>query len=122
MQVMHSDLKTKNVLLTKDHVTAKIADVGLSQFLDHQTNQPNIIACERCSRKQKATCFKAVVVQAFHCTAMHWTSCEADRADSIVCSLCRDIVSAKTLLLNTSVDLAAWFLLRCSQFIFVHEV
>jgi serine/threonine protein kinase len=45
-QVMHSDLKTKNVLLTKDHVTAKIADVGLSQFLDHQTNQPNIIACE----------------------------------------------------------------------------
>ena len=46
MQVMHSDLKTKNVLLTKDQVTAKIADVGLSQFLDHQTNQPNIIACE----------------------------------------------------------------------------
>lgn len=43
---MHSDLKTKNVLLTKDDVTAKIADVGLSQFLDHQTNQPNIIACE----------------------------------------------------------------------------
>jgi serine/threonine protein kinase len=47
MQVMHSDLKTKNVLLTKDHVTAKIADVGLSQFLDHQTDQPNIIACEQ---------------------------------------------------------------------------
>jgi serine/threonine protein kinase len=56
MQVMHSDLKTKNVLLTKDHVTAKIADVGLSQFLDHQTNQPNIIACEHYSPVWQPEC------------------------------------------------------------------
>jgi len=44
LQVMHSDLKTKNVLLTKDGVTAKIGDVGLSQFLEQNENQPDIIA------------------------------------------------------------------------------
>ena len=31
--VMHSDLKTKNILLTRDQATAKIADVGLAQFM-----------------------------------------------------------------------------------------
>ena len=30
---MHSDLKTKNILLTRDQATAKIADVGLAQFM-----------------------------------------------------------------------------------------
>ncbi len=32
-QVMHSDLKTKNILLTRNQQTAKIADVGLAQFM-----------------------------------------------------------------------------------------
>ena len=31
--VMHSDLKTKNILLTRDQATAKIGDVGLAQFM-----------------------------------------------------------------------------------------
>ncbi len=30
---MHSDLKTKNILLTRNQQTAKIADVGLAQFM-----------------------------------------------------------------------------------------
>lgn len=32
-QVMHSDLKTKNILLTRNQQMAKIADVGLAQFM-----------------------------------------------------------------------------------------
>ncbi len=44
VQVLHSDLKTKNVLLTKDG-TAKIGDVGLSEFLEHNFNAPDKIAC-----------------------------------------------------------------------------
>lgn len=72
MQVMHSDLKTKNVLLTKDQVTAKIADVGLSQFLDHQTDQPNIIACERCWQTLQLECLKNSCRPAvpLHCKAL----------------------------------------------------
>ncbi len=45
--MLHSDLKTKNVLLTKDG-TAKIGDVGLSEFLEHNFNAPDKIACARC--------------------------------------------------------------------------
>ena len=43
-QVLHSDLKTKNILLTKSG-TAKIGDVGLSEFLEHNFNSPDKIAC-----------------------------------------------------------------------------
>ena len=38
--------QTKNVLMTKEGGTAKIGDVGLAQFLEHQENKPDIIACE----------------------------------------------------------------------------
>ena len=39
-QVMHSDLKTKNVLLSNT-MNAKISDVGLAQLVDaHSENAP----------------------------------------------------------------------------------
>ena len=43
-QVLHSDLKTKNILLTSSG-TAKLGDVGLSEFLEHNFNSPDKIAC-----------------------------------------------------------------------------
>jgi serine/threonine protein kinase len=40
LQVMHSDLKTKNVLLSSA-MNAKISDVGLAQLVDaHSENAP----------------------------------------------------------------------------------
>lgn len=35
LQVAHNDLKTKNVLLSKDGAVAKISDVGTSRILEH---------------------------------------------------------------------------------------
>ena len=34
-QVVHADMKTKNILLSAGHMTAKIADVGLARFMAH---------------------------------------------------------------------------------------
>ena len=34
MQVVHNDIKSKNILLTKDAVVAKISDVGTSRILE----------------------------------------------------------------------------------------
>ena len=34
MQVVHNDIKSKNILLTKDATVAKIADVGTSRILE----------------------------------------------------------------------------------------
>ena len=42
--VMHSDLKTKNILLTRDQATAKIADVGLAQFMVRPPQLPFLCA------------------------------------------------------------------------------
>ena len=35
LQVVHSDLKAKNILLTKDQHEAKISDVGLARYREH---------------------------------------------------------------------------------------
>lgn len=34
MQVVHNDIKSKNILLTKEAAVAKIADVGTSRILE----------------------------------------------------------------------------------------
>lgn len=34
VQVVHNDIKSKNILLTKDAAVAKIADVGTSRILE----------------------------------------------------------------------------------------
>lgn len=34
-QVVHADMKTKNILLSSGRMTAKIADVGLARFMAH---------------------------------------------------------------------------------------
>ncbi len=34
MQVVHNDIKSKNILLTKDAAVAKISDVGTSRILE----------------------------------------------------------------------------------------
>ena len=34
MQVVHNDIKSKNILLTKDAAVAKIGDVGTSRILE----------------------------------------------------------------------------------------
>jgi serine/threonine protein kinase len=49
LQVLHSDLKTKNILLTSSG-TAKLGDVGLSEFLEHNFNSPDKIACALAGR------------------------------------------------------------------------
>lgn len=33
MQVVHADMKTKNILLSEGRLTAKIADVGLARYM-----------------------------------------------------------------------------------------
>ena len=52
LQVMHGDLKTRNVLLTKNFDAAKISDVGLAQILDHRsiTSPSKATACARLSQ------------------------------------------------------------------------
>ncbi len=44
---MHSDLKTKNILMTRDQQTAKIGDVGLAQFMGSNYFKSENVACAR---------------------------------------------------------------------------
>lgn len=45
---MHSDMKARNVLLSKGRETAKISDVGVARYLNEcaTATQSNYVACE----------------------------------------------------------------------------
>jgi serine/threonine protein kinase len=46
LQVMHSDMKARNVLLSKGRETAKISDVGVARYLNEcaTATQSNYVA------------------------------------------------------------------------------
>lgn len=47
MQIIHMDLKSKNILLNRDHTLAKIADVGLSRGTLHtHLYMPALLPCK----------------------------------------------------------------------------
>ncbi|KAK9829556.1 hypothetical protein WJX72_006471 [[Myrmecia] bisecta] len=74
-KVMHSDLKTGNILLTKDYSCAKIGDVGLARIMDSQymTNTqmggtfayaaPELLLNQRCSEKVDIYSFGVVLFE-----------------------------------------------------------
>lgn len=66
MQVCHGDLKTRNVLLTRNY-TAKVADVGLSQIIDVAGNNASATACE--------TSFTDSLIASLACLQLHEPDC-----------------------------------------------
>ena len=69
MQVVHCDLKAKNVLLTKDRLQAKIGDVGLARMMaeTHLSSvsgffgtfaytAPEVLGRKRCDEKVQRPC------------------------------------------------------------------
>ena len=58
LQVIHMDLKSRNILLNKDHTLAKIADVGLSRGMSVLSPGTFLFTCTGPSAPVAVLCSK----------------------------------------------------------------